>query len=60
MSKGKKGKKRVIKNRSVPALGMILRTGGHAGAHENKAIRGSGKGAGKPACAPKHKGRKDW
>jgi hypothetical protein len=60
MSKGKKSKKRVIKNRSVPALGMILRTGGHAGAHKNKAIRGSGKGSGKSARAPKHKGRKDW
>jgi hypothetical protein len=59
MSK-RKSKKRVIKHRSAPALGMILRTGSHAGAHKNKAIRGSGKGSGKAARTPKHKGRRDW
>ena len=56
----KKKKMKVPKERSVPALGMILRTGGHAGPHSNKAARGSGKGAGKAARTPKHKGRRDW
>ena len=37
-------------------MAMILRTGGHAGKHTNKALRGSGKGKGKSARHPKHKG----
>tara|TARA_B100000131_G_scaffold163610_1_gene158219 strand:+ start:2307 stop:2492 length:186 start_codon:yes stop_codon:yes gene_type:complete len=59
MSK-RKAKKQAPKNRSMPALGMILRTGNHAGKHKNKPMRGSGKGSGKVARAPKHKGRRDW
>ncbi len=34
MSKKKKTKK--IKTRSMPALGMILRTGNHSGSHHNR------------------------
>ena len=56
----KKAKKAAPKNLNYAALGMILRTGGHAGKHANKSLRGSGKGSGKTARHPKHKGQKGF
>ena len=32
----KKNKTKKIKNRSMPALGMILKTGNHSGPHHNR------------------------
>lgn len=55
-----KNKKAMPKERNIIAMAMILRTGGHAGKHTNKSLRGSGKGKGKAARYPKHKGRKDF
>ena len=57
MSKAKKMEK--PKERNIIAMAMILRSGGHAGKHINKSLRGAGKGKGKAARYPKHKGRKD-
>ncbi len=51
-----KNKKTLPKERNIVAMAMILRTGGHAGKHTNKSLRGSGKGKGKAARHPKHKG----
>ena len=51
-----KNKKTMPKERNIVAMAMILRTGGHAGKHTNKSLRGSGKGKGKTARHPKHKG----
>ena len=55
-----KPKKNAPKQRCMVAYMMVLRTGGHAGKHKNKAKRGDGKGKGKTARHPKHKGRQDW
>jgi len=59
MAKARKNKD-MPKERNIVAMAMILRTGGHAGKHGNKSLRGSGKGKGKAARHPKHKGRRDF
>ena len=35
----KKTKTKEIKNRSMPALGLLLKTGGHSGPHKNAPLR---------------------
>ena len=47
-----------IKTRNQIALAAWNHKG--AGKHANKARRGSGKGSGKAARHPKHKGKRDW
>ncbi len=58
MSKAKV--KKTPKERNIICMMMITRTGGHAGKHKNKAMRGEGKGKGKSARHPKHKGKREW
>ena len=48
------------KQRNIIAMAMVLRTGGHAGKHANKSLRGSGKGKGKAGRHPKHKGARQF
>lgn len=47
-----KNKKVVSKRRSLPALGLAVRTGSFSGAHKNKGLRSVG-----PQRKRKHKGR---
>jgi hypothetical protein len=51
MAKPKK-KYTVSKTRSLPAFGLAVRTGSHAGVHKNKGLRSVG-----PQRKRKHKGR---
>ena len=48
------------KGRDVFMQALIARKGAGAGVHRNKATRGDGRGKGKSARYPKHKGRRDW
>jgi len=48
------------KGRDVFMQALIARKGAGAGSHQNKATRGDGRGKGKSARHPKHKGRRDW
>ena len=48
------------KHRDISMQALIARKGAGAGSHRNKATRGDGRGKGKSARHPKHKGRRDW
>ena len=48
------------KGRDIFMQALIARKGAGAGVHRNKATRGDGRGKGKSARHPKHKGRRDW
>jgi hypothetical protein len=56
-SRSRKSHKTRVVTRNMVTMQMILRTGGHAGRHSNKAIRGTGSVKGKLGRHPKHKGK---
>ena len=48
------------KSRDISMQALIARKGAGAGSHQNKATRGDGRGKGKSARHPKHKGDRGW